>query len=54
MTVLDSPRQGIDVMRAFRALSGDLDAARDVLAANCLGAAEHEKLASRVARRARS
>ncbi len=45
------PGHGVDVMTAFRAFSGDLDAADRVLAARCLAPEDHEDLARTVGRR---
>ncbi len=49
--VVDRPEHAITVPRAFRALTGDLDAAREVLSAEVLGLEDHDALAARVARR---
>ncbi len=51
--VVERPEHGITVLRVFAALTGDLEAAREVLAARVLGDEEHDDLAVRVARRAR-
>jgi MOSC domain-containing protein YiiM len=52
--VLSRPDHGIGVRDAFRAFTGDLDAAERVLAARCLPEPEHEELQVRVDRRARA
>lgn len=52
--VLERPDHGIDVPTAFRAFSGDLDAAERVLAAGCLDPAHHDDLAASVRRRTSS
>lgn len=49
--VLDRPAHGIVVPRVFRALCGDLDAAREVLAAGVLRPEHHAELERSVARR---
>lgn len=54
VVVLGSPAHGVIVPTAFRALMGDLDAARPVLDAGCLDPVEHAELADFVARRQRS
>jgi MOSC domain-containing protein YiiM len=46
--VVHRPDGGVTVPRVFRALTGDLEAARDVLDARVLGAEDHEYLARRV------
>ncbi len=51
VTVLDRPTHGIDVPTAFRAFTGDVEAADRVLAAAVLGADDQADLARVVARR---
>ena len=51
VVVLDSPAHGVDVPTTFRAFMGDLDAARAVLAAECLAPQDHAELADLLARR---
>ncbi len=51
VVVVTIAEHGIDVMDVFRAFSGDLDAARLVLAAGCLAEDDQSELVSRVARR---
>ena len=49
--VVERPDHGITVPLAFRAFSGDLDAAEEVVAAHCLGPSDEEWLRHRIARR---
>ena len=49
--VVERPDHGIGVRLAFRAFSGDLVAAEQVLGARVLVAVEHDELARRVGRR---
>ncbi|HEY7721387.1 MAG TPA: MOSC domain-containing protein [Pedococcus sp.] len=49
--VVSRPDHGIGVRLAFRAFTGDLQAAERVLAARCLNAQDHEELAETVRRR---
>jgi MOSC domain-containing protein YiiM len=51
--VVDRPDHGITVPLAFRAFSGDLDAAVRVVAAHCLGEVDEDWLRERIARRTR-
>jgi MOSC domain-containing protein YiiM len=52
--VLDRPGHGITVPMAFRAFTGDLEVAEQVLAAGCLVEVEAAELRERVAKRRRS
>jgi MOSC domain-containing protein YiiM len=49
--VVARPEHDITVLLAFRAFSGDLDAAERVVAAHCLGEADEDWLRERIARR---
>lgn len=49
--IVSQPEHDIDVRLAFRAFSGDLDAAERVVAAACLAADDHNFLADRLRRR---
>jgi MOSC domain-containing protein YiiM len=52
--VVSRPDHDVTVPLAFRAFTGDLDAARHVLAVGCLGPVDHADLARSVARRSRA
>ncbi|CAN5509876.1 MOSC domain-containing protein [soil metagenome] len=51
VALTQAPDHDITVADLFAALSGDLDAARAVLAAGCLPTQDHDELAAKVARR---
>jgi MOSC domain-containing protein YiiM len=51
VTVVSRPDHDVTVPLAFRAFTGDLDAARHVLAVGCLDPVDHRELAESVARR---
>ena len=49
--VVSWPDHGVGVRLAFRAFTGDLEAAERVLGAHCLNSRDHEELAETVRRR---
>jgi MOSC domain-containing protein YiiM len=53
VSVVARPEDGIGVRLVFRAFTGDLDAARQVLGAGCLNEKDHADLAESVRRRTR-